>query len=161
MNTSFEVNQDATTTTWLTPPEIIKALGKFDLDPCSPINRPWDTATHHYTEVEDGLNQDWFGRVWLNPPYGTKIMPLFLERMAKHGNGIALVYNRAETEQFFEHVWNIADAILFKKGRIRFYKINGQLGGSPGCGSVFIAYGDQNVSALRSSGIEGKLILLK
>jgi hypothetical protein len=24
---------------WLTPPEIIAALGQFDLDPCSPINR--------------------------------------------------------------------------------------------------------------------------
>lgn len=30
---------------WLTPPEIIKALGgpeSFDLDPCAPIKRPWD-----------------------------------------------------------------------------------------------------------------------
>lgn len=28
----------------LTPPELIKSLGEFGLDPCSPINRPWDTA---------------------------------------------------------------------------------------------------------------------
>ena len=25
---------------WLTPPEVIAALGEFDLDPCAPINRP-------------------------------------------------------------------------------------------------------------------------
>jgi hypothetical protein len=25
---------------WLTPPEIIHALGLFSLDPCAPINRP-------------------------------------------------------------------------------------------------------------------------
>jgi hypothetical protein len=29
---------------WLTPPGILKALGQFDLDPCAPVNRPWDTA---------------------------------------------------------------------------------------------------------------------
>lgn len=34
---------------WLTPPKIIDKLGEFDLDPCSPIFRPWDTANKHYT----------------------------------------------------------------------------------------------------------------
>jgi hypothetical protein len=34
---------------WLTPPDIIAALGPFDLDPCSPETRPWDTAAKHYT----------------------------------------------------------------------------------------------------------------
>ncbi|NCW30719.1 MAG: adenine methyltransferase, partial [Alphaproteobacteria bacterium] len=33
-----------TTTTWLTPPAVIKALGEFDLDPCASLDRPWDTA---------------------------------------------------------------------------------------------------------------------
>ena len=55
---------------WLTPPEIIKALGEFDLDPCSPVNRPWDTAKKHFTKFDDGLNKEWDGRVWVNPPYG-------------------------------------------------------------------------------------------
>lgn len=62
---------------WLTPPEIVNALGPFDLDPCSPIIRPWDTAKTHFslpTELfqPDGLSRDWspYGRIWLNPPYG-------------------------------------------------------------------------------------------
>ena len=38
---------------WLTPPDIIKALGEFDLDPSSPINRPWETAKKHYTGYRD------------------------------------------------------------------------------------------------------------
>jgi hypothetical protein len=33
---------------WLTPPEIITSLGMFDLDPCTPSVRPWDTAKKHY-----------------------------------------------------------------------------------------------------------------
>ena len=52
---------------WLTPPEIISALGQFDLDPCAPANRPWDMARHHYSLPlglfePDGLNRNWFGR---------------------------------------------------------------------------------------------------
>jgi hypothetical protein len=34
---------------WLTPQFIVQALGAFDLDPCAPVNRPWDTARTHYT----------------------------------------------------------------------------------------------------------------
>lgn len=162
MNTSFEINRNNTTVVWLTPPEIIKALGEFDLDPCAPIDRPWDTAKHHFTEIEDGLKQEWFGRVWCNPPYGPKAMPAFLEKMAKHGNGIALTFNRTETKQFADWVWPYADAIFFKTGRIHFLNDKGvKPGNGAGCGSVFIAYGQNNVEALRNSGMTGKLVMLK
>ena len=55
---------------WLTPPEILRALGPFDLDPCAPIARPWETAATHYTAEDDGLSKPWAGRVWCNPPFG-------------------------------------------------------------------------------------------
>lgn len=71
---------------WFTPPELIKALGEFDLDPCSPVNRPWDTAKKHYTKEVDGLKQKWEGRVWLNPPYGKETFK-WIERLANHGDG--------------------------------------------------------------------------
>jgi hypothetical protein len=54
----------------LTPRFVIDALGPFDLDPCPPKERPWDTARRHFTEADDGLSRPWKGRVWLNPPYG-------------------------------------------------------------------------------------------
>ena len=50
---------------WLTPPEIVRACGQFDLDPCAPIVRAWDTAARHFTVEDDGLAQPWGGRVWL------------------------------------------------------------------------------------------------
>lgn len=53
---------------WLTPPEILRALGEFDLDPCAPVVRPWETAARHYTVQDDGLALPWEGRVWCNPP---------------------------------------------------------------------------------------------
>ena len=50
---------------WLTPPEILRALGTFDLDPCAPVVRPWKTAAKHYTAQDDGLTLPWEGRVLL------------------------------------------------------------------------------------------------
>lgn len=89
---------------WLTPPEIVRALGEFDLDPCSPVNRPWDLARRNYTIDDDGLAQEWTGRVWCNPPYGDETA-LWLERMRIHGNGVALTFARTETAWFFDSVW--------------------------------------------------------
>jgi hypothetical protein len=60
MNTSFErisTGKDE----WLTPKSIIDALGEFDLDPCSPVVRPWNTAKKHLTIEDDGLLTDWGG----------------------------------------------------------------------------------------------------
>ncbi len=126
---------------WLTPPEIVQALGPFDLDPCAPVVRPWDTARKHYTVEDDGLRQPWEGRVWLNPPYGRET-GRWLARLAEHGDGIALIFARTETSVFFEQVWRKADAVLFFEGRLTFYHVSGvkadNNGGAPSC---LVAYG--------------------
>ena len=57
---------------WLTPPEILRALGGFDLDPCCPPDMPWRTAAAMISPPRDGLAEPWAGRVWLNPPFGTQ-----------------------------------------------------------------------------------------
>ena len=135
---------------WLTPPNIIKGLGEFDLDPCSPIHRPWDTANHHYNILDDGLTKEWFGRVWLNPPYGREATK-WLDKLATHGNGKALIFARTETDMFFEQVWKRADALLFFKGRLYFHHVNGDRArANAGAPSVLIAYGEENVKTLES-----------
>ena len=159
MNTSFERCEN-TKVEWLTPPELVKQLGKFDLDPCCPIDAPFYHAKNHYTIIDDGLSKEWKGRVYLNPPYG-RGMELWLEKLKQHGNGIALIFARTETKCFFEHIWHDADAILFVKGRIKFYHVSGVQGGTPGAPSVFIAYGKENAIALQNSGIEGRFLSLK
>ena len=159
MNTSFERCEN-TKVEWLTPPELVKQLGDFDLDPCCPIDAPFYHATNHYTIIDDGLSKEWKGRVYLNPPYG-RGMELWLEKLKYHGNGIALIFARTETKCFFEHIWHDADAILFVKGRIKFYHVSGVQGGTPGAPSVFIAYGKENAIALQNSGIEGRFLSLK
>ena len=54
-----------------------------------------------------------------------------------------------------------ADAVLFVKGRIKFFNLKGEQVGTPGAPSIFIAYGKENAKALEESNIEGKFIQLK
>lgn len=139
---------------WLTPPEIIKSLGIFDLDPCSSENRPWDTAKEHFTFLDNGLFQPWTGRVWLNPPYSA--LEVWLNKMCLHLNGTALVFGRTDTKAFHNFVFPVANSILFIKGRIRFYDINGNKAkfncGTP---SVLIAYTEFDSDKLANSKIKG------
>ncbi len=158
MNVTFE--RKAGKEEWLTPPEIIQSLGKFDLDPCSPINRPWDTAKKHYTILDDGLNKFWHGRVWCNPPYGNQTA-LWLNKCAEHNNAVALIFARTETKMFFQSVWSKATALLFIKGRLRFYHLSGEQASTAGSPSVLVAYGQNNAEALKACSIQGKFIKLR
>lgn len=143
---------------WLTPPDLLQALGPFDLDPCAPVRRPWEIAAHHYTIRDNGLAKPWTGRVWLNPPYGQDT-DKWMARMADHGNGLALIFARIETRTWFEHVWPKAGAVLFLAGRLTFYTVSGKPalynGGAP---SALLAYGAQNVAQLRHCGIAGAFV---
>lgn len=142
---------------WLTPPEILRKLGPFDLDPCSPITRPWRTADRHYSRLDDGLAQPWTGRVWLNPPFGREAVK-WLRRLVEHGNGIALIPARTETAMYYECVWDVADAVLFMRGRPHFHYVDGRRAkansGAPIC---LVAYGGANAECLAQSGL-GKVV---
>lgn len=163
MNTLFETGQDgatATTHDWLTPPEILAALGPFDLDPCASEHQPWRTAAREFTIKDNGLTQPWQGRVWCNPPYGP-FAARWLERCAAHGDAIAFVFARTETAVFQDHVWPKADAVLFLRGRVSFRVPGGGRTGPAGAPSVLIAYGARNVESLKRCGIDGALVALK
>lgn len=144
---------------WLTPRHIVEALGPFDLDPCSPIKRPWPTASKHYTIEDDGLRQAWEGRVWLNPPYAN--VPTWMARLRGHGTGTALLFARTETATWHELIWPHATAILFLRGRLRFHSADGRRAtGNAGAPSALIAYGKSDANALAASGIPGALVTL-
>lgn len=97
----------ARTTTWLTPRHILDPLGHFDLDPCAAAG--WTTAEYHYILPTDGLRESWHGRVWCNPPYGAEAWR-WLNKLADHGDGIALVFARTDIVGFDRAVWQRADA---------------------------------------------------
>lgn len=160
---------------WGTPPEIVAALGKFDLDPCA-MPRPvkafatWNVAM----PFEDGLKVDWSVgeflakdltpeqrlRVWCNPPFNRYARPKWMAKMADHGNGIMLIPAATETAAFFKYVWERADAVCFLRGRPHFHYADGSRA-SFNCGTaiVLVAYGKQNAEALQNSKL-GKYVPL-
>ena len=148
---------------WLTPPYIVKALGKFTLDPCTPIDRPWDTAQHHYNSLNDGLSQPWKGRVWCNPPYGRDTFK-WLNKLANHGNGTALIFARTETIGFHKEIWNKAHSIFFFKGRLKFHFVSGEQGGTANAPSCLVSYSEydteQIIKAWYTKEIKGRLVVL-
>lgn len=138
---------------WLTPPEILAKLGSFELDPCAPIVRPWDTAKNHYTVKDNVLKKPWVGRVWMNPPFGQEAIK-WMKKIREHGDGIALIPARTETKMFFENVWGHAHGVLFIKSRPHFHFVDGKRAafnsGAPIC---LIAYGEENMKILENSGL--------
>lgn len=145
---------------WLTPPEVIAACGPFDLDPCSPVARPWPTAAKHLTIDDDGLAAQWDPGdfVWCNPPYGRETYR-WLRKLAAHpGGGIGLIFARTETAGFFGEVWSEADALLFLRGRLYFRNVDGSKSGAAGAPSVLLAYGELATRRLAASGLDGAYV---
>lgn len=157
----------AGSTIWLTPPHIIDALGgwaSFDLDPCAaPRPQPWRTAQHMITEdLADGLGMEWWGRVYLNPPYTAADIARWLAKLADHGQGTALIFARTETEAFQRQVWERASGLLFVEGRLHFHYPDGLRakfnGGAP---SVLCAYGQDDLDRMAAANIEGAFVPLR
>lgn len=136
---------------WYTPPWVFDELGvDFDLDPSSPHDMETAVpARIKYTIFDDGLKQEWFGRVWMNPPYG-KETPQWMSRMIQHGNGIALVFSRTDTA-WCQDAMQKCTAMLFVNGRIQFVpgKENQHKKSRCGAGTVIFAFGEDNAVALK------------
>jgi hypothetical protein len=144
---------------WYTPAWVFEELGvEFDLDPCS----PHDMASHvpaqtKYTVFDNGLAQQWHGRVWLNPPYGPDT-GIWMRRMIAHGHGLAMVFSRTDAA-WFQEAMRSADATLFLLGRVDFLPgtENQHKKGRAGAGTALFAWGDDCVSALNRLAPRGTL----
>lgn len=150
-----------TTTEWFTPGFLFDAMGiRFDLDPASPGQKvtPWIPANHFYTS--HGLEREWFGTIWLNPPYGREVLPLWLEKFAQHRNGVALVPERTSTKWWQELVAR-ADLILCLNRKIAFATPSGERGTAFPIGSTLVAFGERGVRGLVNAHANGLGLLLR
>ena len=111
---------------WYTPTEVIERVvsmfGTIDLDPCSNSGDPRIPAQKHYREADNGLDQPWRGKVYMNPPYGREI-GAWVDKLAEefeYGNvpeAIALVPARTDTS-WWAHL--PAATVCFVTGRLSF-----------------------------------------
>lgn len=129
-----------------TPKEYIDAarevLGTIDLDPASSeLANETVKATKIYTAEDDGLAHDWFGNIWLNPPYAKDLLPKFAEKFASSNfnQAIVLVHNATETRWFLNFI-SKASAVVFPTGRVDC-KTPGENRNTPLQGSAIIYSG--------------------
>ena len=114
---------------WFTPAVFIEAarlvMGNIDLDPasCDYANQTVKADTY-YTVETNGLRQEWFGRIWLNPPYSST--QAFIEKLltSDFEQAIVLINNSTET-YWFRKLVEFASAIVFVTGRIKFEREDG------------------------------------
>ena len=121
---------------WYTPPIYVEAardvMGGIDLDPAScPLANQLVGATAIFTTADDGLNYEWHGRVWLNPPYGNQKDKFVEHCIAEFTSGrvseaVMCLNAHAVDTVWFQSLWKYP--ICFTHHRVRF------LGGKPGQG---------------------------
>ena len=145
----FIMNNDSSNE-WYTPKEYIDAarevMGGIDLDPASSdLANKIVQADTYYTIEMDGLKLPWSGRIWLNPPYSADLIPLFISKLKVHVDSkeieqaIVLVNNATETA-WFHTLISCASAVVFPKGRIKYYMPDRKTG-SPLQGQAFVYVG--------------------
>ncbi|MCI0662731.1 MAG: phage N-6-adenine-methyltransferase [Acidobacteria bacterium] len=104
-----------------TPPQYIEAarevMDGIDLDPASSdMAQEIVRANHYWTAQDDGLIQDWHGRIWLNPPYS--LTSEFVAKLVREEATIAqaIVLTSSSTDaDWFHQLEEIAQRICFTK----------------------------------------------
>ena len=141
---------------WYTPDTLVEALGSFDLDPATSLQRGRQLAPRFFTTEQDGLQAEWFGRVWLNPPY-SDIRP-WVKRMTEHNNGILLCFSRTEAVWFQELIEHCG-AVFCLRRRTQFRRPGGNKQACP-MGTVLFPFGSDNVRRLKACSVPGLLLRL-
>ena len=116
-------------------------------------------ATRFFTAEEDGLKQEWAGKVWMNPPYSGDLIGAFCGKLARHvraqtvTEAIVLVNNATETG-WFSSLIEVAHAVVFPRGRVKFWGPQGQAG-APLQGQAVIYVGPEPQAFLVEFGAFG------
>jgi len=137
---------------WYTPFEYIKAaravMGWIDLDPAScEMANSIIQATVYYSLGDDGLTQEWHGRVWMNPPYSQPEIKHFCHKLRDHVSGgevsqaVVLVNNATETG-WYHALLEVAAAVCLIKGRVKFIDQYGNPDGAPLQGQTVLYMGE-------------------
>lgn len=139
---------------YYTPPEYIEAaravLGRIDLDPAScEAAQQTVKAERFYTKDDNGLIQEWYGAVWLNPPYGTTAgqsnqgiwaQKLIREYLKGRTTEAVLLVKAALGYNWFEDLW-YHWPVCFARERLSFIKPDGTNEGQSKQGTAFVYVG--------------------
>ena len=123
-------------------------FGQIDLDPAScKLAQKYIKAVSFFDCESDGLENEWAGRVWLNPPYSKDLCSRFAAKLlesldADVSEAIVLVNNATETG-WMQELLGRCSAACFPAGRIKFLDSTGKPANSPLQGQAFLYFGDK------------------
>ena len=147
---------------WYTPPDILEkaraAMGSIDCDPASSkAANEHVKAELYFSEDENGLEQEWHGNVWMNPPYAQPLIGDFAHALVSRvasgeiEQACVLVNNATETA-WFQLMAASCAAICFPLGRIRFLDQKLNPSGAPLQGQAILYFGKDARAFLESFG---------
>jgi phage N-6-adenine-methyltransferase len=110
---------------WATPIDVFEKLnaefGPFDLDVCATAENT-KVASHYFTIADNGLDQEWTGTIWMNPPYTRAICAWVAKAHAAAQAGatvVALLPSRTGTKWFRDYCLGASEC-RFLPGRLHF-----------------------------------------
>jgi phage N-6-adenine-methyltransferase len=115
---------------WYTPARYVElareVMGSIDVDPASNdyAQRTVKAATF-YTVETNGLDKPWVGKVWMNPPYGRKLIGRFIDKLMEEyqagrtTEAIVLTNNSTDTK-WATALFENAASLCFTRGRVKF-----------------------------------------
>lgn len=104
---------------WATPKDFFDKMNAefgFNLDVCATKENA--KCEKFYTEQDDGLQKEWGGGCWCNPPYGREIGK-WVKKASESNFCVMLLPARTDTRWFHDYIYNKAE-IRFLKGRLKF-----------------------------------------
>ena len=115
---------------WYTPQVYIDAaravMGDIDLDPATDERvQKRIQARRYYTVHTNGLDKDWYGRVWINSPYEPKLLE-FVEKAISEWQSrrvtqmIFLTHTSETWQNWFQNLGQHCNAICLHRDRIRW-----------------------------------------
>jgi phage N-6-adenine-methyltransferase len=146
---------------WQTPDEILSMLGDIDLDPCAGELTDIGDTNYRYPDT-DGLEEDWFGTVFVNPPFSDKSS--FLEKAVEEKESCDVIYvltpDSTDTKSWWhKYIASEADYIWFSEGRISYIDPStGEKAGSPTFGTAISAFGEPPQDVLEKMDERGQLL---
>lgn len=110
---------------WSTPQYLFDILDKefnFNLDVCADKDNA--KCDKYFDKAQDGLQQEWTGTVWMNPPYGREIGRWIKKAYDSYKNNnatvVCLLPSRTDTKWWHDYCMN--GETRFIKGRLKFGK---------------------------------------
>jgi len=107
---------------WETPQDLFDELNKefkFTLDVCATKENA--KCKKYYTKDDNGLDKDWDGVIWCNPPYGREISAWVEKAYVSLCKTVMLIPARTDTKYFHNYIYNKPNTeIRFIKGRLKF-----------------------------------------